>query len=118
MKSLFTGLLLIGILLDGCSYEESPPNLIEEDTYINLLVEMQLVKTYRQGVPADSSKVDSLKQHIYAKYNVTEEQFRLSHEFYQQEPAKQKERVDMAIEQLRMDQIQSDTTQPRVLRKQ
>lgn len=112
MKAFFTGLLLIGMLLGGCEREKTPPGLIEEQVYIDLLVELQLLKSYRQSIPADSSQIDSLKNSIYARYQVTEEQFRMSHNFYQEDPEEQKRRVDMAIEQLRMDQVESDSTRP------
>lgn len=112
MKVFLFGILLSGILLGGCSYEETPPDLIEEDTYIDLLVELQLLKSYRQSAPVDSSEVDSLKQIIYQKYQVSEKQFQLSHRYYQEDPDKQEERVDAAIERLRMDQVQSDSTRP------
>ena len=112
MKPFLTGLLLVLIFLGGCQSEERPPGLIEENVYIDLLVELQLLKSYRRTIPADSSKIDSLKNSIYARYQVTEEQFRMSHNFYQEDPEAQKRRVDMAIEQLRMDQVESDSAKP------
>lgn len=111
-QTLVISLLLILTLTAGCMEKDNPPNLIEEDTYINMLAELQLVKSYRQDFAADSSKVDSLTNLIYKKYNVTEEQFRESHNFYQEDPLEQKKRVDMAIERLRMDEVQSDSVRP------
>lgn len=110
--SLLVGILFLSILLTACFEEDTPPYLIEEDTYINMLAELQLVKSYRQNFAADTAKVDSLRNLIYQRYDITEEQFRLSHNFYQQDPVKQKERVDMAIERLRMDEVQSDSLRP------
>lgn len=118
IKLICIGLLLGGIILGGCVSEERPADLIEEDTYIDLLVELQLLKSYRQNAQIDSTEVDSLKQLIYRKYRVSEGQFRLSHRYYQEDPAKQEERVDAAIERLRMDQVQSDSTRPWLMKQQ
>jgi hypothetical protein len=118
MKLLAIGLFLSSILIGSCNFEETPPDLIEEDTYVDLLVELQLLKSYRQSAPVDTSEVDSLKQVIYRKYRVSEEQFRISHRYYQEDPDKQEERVDAAIERLRMDQVESDSTQPWLMRQQ
>lgn len=110
MKSFVsTSLLLIGFLIWGCNQNEPPSNLIEEDTYVDLLVELQLVKSFRESMAEDSGAVDSLQKRIYEKYNITEEQFRLSHNFYQEQYKEQKKRVDEAIERLRMDQVESDS---------
>lgn len=114
MKKLIvvTTLLMVSFWIAGCNEENTPPNLIEEETYINLLVEMQLVKSYRETISTDSTTIDSLQNEIFNKYDITPEQFRQSHRYYQNRFSKQKERIDKAIEQLRMDQVQSDTTQP------
>lgn len=114
MKKLFFSalLLLFGLCLAGCEQNDPPPNVIEEDTYIDMLVELQLLRSYIERVPSDSATIDSLYKEIYSKYNVTNEQFRQSHEYYQDHYINQKKRIDTAIERLRMDQVDSDTTKP------
>lgn len=112
MKHVVISLLLFGCFLTGCEENPRPPNLIEEDTYIDLLVELQLVKSYRESVPADSGVVDSLLKEVYKKYGISGEQFRISHIYYQEQYAEQKERVEQAIERLRMDKVESDSTRP------
>lgn len=108
-SSFFLFLLLFVFTL-GCEQNSPPPELIEEDTYIDLLVELQLLKSYRETVAADSGVVDSLQQQIYSKYDITKEQFRISHDYYQEQYIEQKKRVDKAIERLRMDHVEGDTT--------
>lgn len=98
-------------LMAGCSDQpEEPDELINENTYVNMLVELQLLRTYAEAVQLDSSATDSLAQEVYNKFGTSDEQFRESHHYYQQFPQAQKERIDRAIELLRMDQVK-DTTE-------
>ncbi|NGP77078.1 DUF4296 domain-containing protein [Balneolaceae bacterium YR4-1] len=96
----------------GCNQNSSPSAVIGEEKYIDLMVELQLFRSYIRTVPSDSATIDSLQTEIFNKYNVTREEFRKSHQYYQQQYVQQKERIDRAIEQLRMDQVQSDSTRP------
>lgn len=103
-------LVLLCLLATGCQGEKPPQHIIKEDVYIDLLVELQLLKTYQESLPADSVNTDSLKKKIFDAYNVTEEQFTQSHRYYQENYKEQKERIDEAIERLRMDQVKRDST--------
>jgi len=109
---LAASLALLVFYTAGCNQNSSPSAVIGEDKYIDLMVELQLFRAYIRTVPADSSTIDSLQAEIYNKYNVTQEEFRKSHEYYQEQYVEQKERIDKAIEQLRMDQAKSDSTRP------
>lgn len=101
----------IGGTLGGCKTQEEPPeNLIPEDTYIDLMVEFQLLESYRNSMPADSVATDSLKEVIFKKYSVSEDQFLDSKEYYEQDYKSHIKRVEKAIEQLRIDQVQEDST--------
>lgn len=99
-------LLLAGALIVSCS-EHKPKDLIKEDTYINLLVEMQLVNSYQDVAPPDSVKADSLMNSIFKEYGVTKDQFKRSHKYYQAQVKKQKKRIDEAVERLKMDQVKN-----------
>jgi hypothetical protein len=88
---------------------EEPDNLIPEDQYISLLVELQLVRTYEETGKIDSLATDSLRNQIFQKYDVTSSAFQSSHGYYQQFPKKQKQRIDKAIEELRMDRVQDSS---------
>ncbi|MEX0720206.1 MAG: DUF4296 domain-containing protein [Balneolaceae bacterium] len=78
---------------------EKPPNLIPEDTYIDVLVEFQLIRTYGIAHP-DSVNADSLSQVIFEKYEIDEDQFLSSHQFYQKQVENQLKRTDEAIQRL------------------
>ena len=104
--------LLLLLLFAGCTRQSTPSGVIGEEKYIDLMVELQLFRSYVRTVPSDSATIDSLQTEIFNKYNVTQQEFRQSHEYYQQQYVQQKERIDKAIEQLRMDQVQSDSTRP------
>jgi len=111
MKNRFGIITLLLFLLIGCmGNPQKPDHLIPEKKYIDLLVELQLVRSFADNATTDSTTVDSLTKAVYKKYGVTAQQFHNSHEYYQQFPEKQKERVDKAIEELKMDQVE-DTTQ-------
>lgn len=114
-RTILAGIFVLFVLgFAGCSQNSSPSAVIGEEKYIDLMVELQLFRSYVRTVPSDSATIDSLQTEIFNKYNVTREEFRRSHEFYQQQYLQQKERIDKAIEQLRMDQAQSesDSTRP------
>ena len=106
-------LLLISVLVlfsISCAEKEKPENLLPEETYIQLVVEMQLLQNYVKQSNPDSTHLDSLSTAIFEAYNIRREQFYESHEYYQQNIAEQKERIKEAIELLRKDRIaKSDT---------
>lgn len=102
-------MLLCSALLLGCN-SDKPDNLLTEDTYINLMVELQLLRSYQQQGQPDSSAVDSLRNSIFEQYGATETQFRTSHEYYQQDINQQSERISEAIERLRRDRIAGTDT--------
>ena len=98
--------LLSLLFWSGCETENSPPeDLLPEETYIDMLVELQLIKSYQMATDEDSVRVDvdSLEQVVFQKYGATQRQFRTSHEFYQDQIEQQKERVTEAIDRLRME---------------
>ncbi len=97
--------LLASFLFSCDSKNEPPENLIGEDKYINLLIELQLLKTYQARSRADSALIDSLLNEVFNKYDVTSIQFKKSHRYYQSNIEKQSERIDLAIDRLRKDRI-------------
>lgn len=93
-------------LFAGCSESpERPEILIGEETYISLLVELQLVRTYSETDRMDEAAADSLRNRIFQEYGVSDSVFWESHEYYQQFPKEQKKRIEEAIEQLRKDRM-------------
>lgn len=103
--------LLLGLILTfsySCIGPEEipePENLLSEDIYIDLLVEFQHVITYRNAKP-DSVNTDSLTALIYEKYQVTEDEFLVSHEYYQKQVKEQVDRVDKALQRLKAEEDQ------------
>jgi len=106
MKAPTIGLLLVLLLWSSCdSNPQKPKQLIEEDQYINLIVELQLVRSFGENADTDSLTVDSLKHQVLQKYDVKYTEFWESHQYYQKFPQEQKERIEQAIERLKMDQV-------------
>ncbi len=98
--------LLFFLFLNGCLGPEKTPrpeNLISEQNYIDLLVEMQHIKTYKNVQP-DSISADSLKELVYQKFGITDQQYLESHTYYQQQTDRQLQRIDEAIRQLNHEQ--------------
>lgn len=97
-----TSFLLSIIILSSCIGPEEvpePKNLISEENYIDLLVEMQHIITYSNAEP-DSVNTDSLKGLIYEKFGITEEQYLTTHQYYQTQVNRQLQRVNEAIRRL------------------
>lgn len=111
MSRLLMILLFLMISLWGCSDDPTPPeDLIEEEKYIPLLTELQMVRAYTDNSEADSLTVDSLTREVLSKYETSTEQFMRSHRYYEQFPEEQRDRTEQAIEQLQMDRVEEQDT--------
>lgn len=112
MKWLAPLIFLLFFSVLSCSDRTPKPDqLIQEDEYIDLMVELQLVRSYGETNSLDSLTVDSLTDEVFQKYEVTDSVFVQSHNYYQQFPKKQQTRIEKAIERLKMDQVSDSTTQ-------
>jgi DNA-binding ferritin-like protein len=77
----------------GCSSESSPPDeLIDEQTYEQMFMEFAIINQLDQRLLQKTSQ-EQLRQLVYEHYNVTEEEFRISHEYYERQIDDQLERV-------------------------
>lgn len=112
---LFALILAISYSCVGPEETPKPKNLLSEDTYIDLLVEVQHVITYKNAYP-DSVNSDSLTSLIYDKYQVTEEEFLSSHEYYQKQVKEQIGRIDEALTRLRAEDEQLKARMDSVLK--
>lgn len=102
-------IFLLLFSLAGCSGDpQKPNNLIDEETYTDLLVELQLIRSYGENADTDSTTIDSLTTEVFQKHEVTRESFRESHQYYQQFPQEQKIRTENAIERLKMDNVEEN----------
>ncbi len=100
-------LLLMLAACNRATGPHKPPNLIAEDVYVNLMAEMQLIKTHFNA-ERDSVNVDSLKQLVYAKYGVNDEQYLATNTYYQQQVESQLVRVQRAIDLLKKESERVD----------
>lgn len=99
-------ILLAALIFSACVGPEKipkPKNLIPEEKYIDLMVEIQHIITYRNANP-DSSDADSLKLVVFEKYDVTNEQYVASHHYYQRQVDQQIKRVDEALKKLKTEE--------------
>ncbi len=97
---------MASIFLHGChNYNKRPHNLIPQNKYINLLIELQLLKSYQLEQHPDSAKVDSIRKAIFAKYSVTKDQFEKSHRYYRRNVNQQSKRIQEAITRLNQDRM-------------
>ncbi|MAO63878.1 MAG: hypothetical protein CL666_02640 [Balneola sp.] len=99
---LFLGSLILGGILSSCispDQPKKPVDLISENNYVDLLVDMQHIITWR-NVKQDSVNADSLKQVIYDRYEITEQQFEASHTYYQQQVERQLVRIEEVLRRL------------------
>lgn len=104
----YSVVILILAVISGCSGQltpEKPDNLIPEDRYIDLLVEMQNIQSYRNAEP-DSVNADSLKMLVFKSYNVSDSQFLASHKYYQLQPDIHLAQIDSVLERLDNEELE------------
>ena len=92
-------ILFLALTLASCKEEVKPDYLIDEDVYIDLLIELQIVKSYSYldpSLPTDSARMDILNA-----YGISKDDFLKSHEYFQQGGAEQIFRLDKAIERIK-----------------
>jgi len=92
VKKICFALVLI-ITAVSCSSHSSPPDeLIDEETYKQMFMEFAIINQLDQQLLQNTSR-EELQQIVYSHYGVTEEEFRISHEYYEQQVENQIERV-------------------------
>lgn len=108
MKGIYFLILLLLLFQVSCSdnrsISEKPDNLIAEEVYKDLIAEFQLIKAQNTVMQPEEIYPDSAKLLIYRKYNITEEQFLQSNEYYQQQIGSQIKRISQVIEELEEEQ--------------
>lgn len=102
MKKFALAVLLL-ITTFGCSSESSPPDeLIDEETYEQMFMEFAIINQLDQRLLQNTTQ-DELRDMVYDHYQVTEEEFRISHEYYEQQVDQQLERVKEMYKTLRIE---------------
>ena len=88
MKSITLILISLLLVFSSCEpqVEEEPQNLIQKDKFKKITIELHLLENYTtyKYEAADSSKAafNLLEQEIYKNYEVTEEIYRESYNYY------------------------------------
>lgn len=90
MKPLIVAYSCLWLLIISCE-EKAPKELLEEDTYIQLMAEMQLSRAYLQ-VTKDTTAHVAIRKEILDKYQVNDKIFEQSHLWYEQNFEEQLER--------------------------
>ncbi|NBC65539.1 MAG: DUF4296 domain-containing protein [Bacteroidetes bacterium] len=86
--------LVFGLtLLISCGHENPPRDVIPEEQYLEIYINLTLVNQLSDEQANDTTK-DSLRQVVYGRYDTTEEQFKRSHQFYQQQAERQMQRIE------------------------
>jgi len=92
-----TALLLAG----GCQKDpHKPEDLISETHYVDLLTDIFLQEKLISMRDQEESQ-DSLREELFATYEVTQEQFERSHTWYQRQAKDQLARIDTVQARLR-----------------
>lgn len=111
MKS-FTNIFIWGIFLTSvaCDVKETipkPKNLIPEETYVNIMLELHILDSW-VFTSTDSTFSDSITTKLFDFYNIDKQQFISSHTYYQSQIDGQISRIDSALKLLRSEQILHD----------
>ena len=102
---LLFGILMSGLITVNCEEEpfQKPDDLIPEDTYIRLMVDVQLFDAL--VYTSDSlSNADSLRDALFNTYQTNEDVFLRSHYYYQSNIMKHNARLDSALNALSQEQ--------------
>lgn len=99
MKRLFFYLIVPAVALFSCS-TSIPDNLLDEDTYINIFLELAILDQY-DPLLLEREARDELQEEIFERYGITYEDFRVSHNYYEQSIQDQIQRTDRASQLLR-----------------
>ena len=94
-------IILMGICfgLTGCS-DPAPKELIPEETYKRMFIEFTIINQYDEHVLQEQTPED-IRRQVYDRYGVTAEEFRISHEYYEQDTEMQLQRIDEISKMMR-----------------
>jgi hypothetical protein len=85
------------VLLIGCSEQ---PDVIDEELYQKLLLELTIINQMDEGYLGELTR-EEFHEKILTHYEITAEQFRNSHEYYQRNIPQQLERMENLSIELR-----------------
>lgn len=91
--------LFVLVLLFVSCQRNTPDDLIPEDEYVQIFTELIILNQINDEQLNDVARED-LEHQIFDKYEVTKEEFRISHTYYQKKPEKQLERIRIIEESI------------------
>lgn len=100
-------LLLIFPVFSGCNSED---NIISEELYITVFTELALLNQMNDERFPESEK-EQIRSEIFENYDLSEEEFRISHEFYERQTPEQIARMDTVSVRLRQIRDEIDQAQ-------
>lgn len=85
--------IVAGLIFWGCEPESSAPDeIINEETYERMFIEFAIINQLDQQLLNNISQ-EELRSKVYESYGVSEDEFRISHEYYERNIEEQIERV-------------------------
>lgn len=85
------------LMLSACSGEDE---IMEEELYMNIVAEFSIINQMDDSAFRDLSREEK-REAIYEHFGVTEEEFRISHDYYQSDVATQLTRMEAVAAMLR-----------------
>lgn len=102
-RSLYVLLFMLPMMICvSCNDKEAPENLIEEDVYIKIFSQLVIINQMQDEQLDDISREYLIGQ-VYEEYDVTEDQFNQSHQYYQRQPDQQLERINQIEEKFKLE---------------
>lgn len=89
----FIGVITL-VLIMSCTGDR-PDDLIDEDTYIDILVEIHILQAINNQFE-DEEKTLEAQQVVLDEYDISKEQFEASHDWYMQDVDAQRDRISEA----------------------
>ena len=102
----FTIAMILFSVTAGCE-QDAPKDLIDEETYIEILVELHLLAGMKE-LDDNEKRFYAGQEAILSHYNITREQFRRSHGYYHQDMHEQQARYSEVRK--RLDDLGSELT--------
>lgn len=109
MKPVFKILILLSALIQFSSCTEDKSELlINEETYKDVFLEL-IIANHLDTILLANTTHEELIDQIYDHYDVTPEQFRYTHDYFEQDIQKQANRMDQILIMLRMERERVDS---------
>lgn len=87
------------VLLAGCD-RDRPDDLIEEETYLDILLEMHLLAAIREMDGGDEERYLAGQKAVLSHYRITRDQFQRSHSWYHRDMHEQQLRYNTVRQRL------------------